>query len=402
MDQTGLAQKGGSVVSMQRFARAGASIHAARVPTAAADLLLACDLIVGAQPEILAKAAPDRSFAVVNAHKTINGEFTRDADYEVPADALGAAIQTATGGPERSHLMDANRAAEILLGDTIGANMLLLGAAFQRGLVPISEASLTQAIRLNGAAVELNLAAFAWGRAAIAAPEIFAAAVAPPPAAAADTTTLDEEIALRFDDLIAYQNRAYAERYRALVETVRAAEQKAMPKAESLTRAVARYAYKLMAYKDEYEVARLMSDADFLNEVDRRFGGNARLAFHLAPPGLARKDADTGLPLKRRFGGWMLPLFRLLKYGRRLRGTALDPFGHSSERREERALWLAYEADLRAIAATLSAESHAQAVAYAALPEKIRGFGHVKARHLTAVAPEREKLRAALRLDRSP
>lgn len=402
MDQTGLAQKGGSVVSMQRFARAGASIHAARVPTAAADLLLACDLIVSAQPEILAKTAPDKSFALVNAHKTINGEFTRDADYDVPADTLEAAIASALGDQQRMQTIDANRAAEILLGDTIGANMLLLGAAFQRGLVPVSETALTQAIRLNGAAVDLNLAAFAWGRAAIATPDVFAAAVTPSAETTRAPQTLDEEIALLFDDLVDYQNRAYAERYRALVETVRAAEATAAPGNETLTRAVARYAYKLMAYKDEYEVARLMTDARFLEDIGARFGEEAALAFHLSPPGLAPKDEVTGLPLKQRFGGWMLKVFRLLKHGKRLRGTAFDPFGYAAERREERALWRAYEADLGAIAAALTAESHALAVAYAELPEKIRGFGHVKARHLTAIMPERDKLRAALRLPAAP
>jgi indolepyruvate ferredoxin oxidoreductase len=394
MDQTGLAQKGGSVVSMQRFARDADALQAARVPTAEADLLLACDWIVSAQPEILGKARPGRTFALVNAHKTVNGEFTRDRDYDVPVDTLAETIAAAVGGPHAMQTLDAVAAAETLVGDTIGANMLLLGAAFQRGLVPLSEAALIEAIRLNGAAIDLNLACFAWGRAAVAQPEAFAATVAP----RAIARSLDEDVAWRFDDLVAYQNRAYAERYRALVETVRAAEARTVPGSDALTSSVARHAYKLMAYKDEYEIARLMTEPAFDEALTAQFGEATTLSYHLAPPVLSRHDPLTGRPVKRTYGPWMGRAFSLLRRAKFLRGTPFDPFGRTAERRGERALWQDYEADMRALAARLSPANHAAAVALAELPDRIRGFGPLKSRSLEAVAPMRVKLRAALGL----
>jgi indolepyruvate ferredoxin oxidoreductase len=398
IDQTGLAQKGGAVVSMLRLARAGLPLHAARVPSAEADVLLACDLVVSAQPEILATIAPERSFAFLNTHKTMTGEFARDADFELPADALQATIEATLGGADFLCRVDVVAAAETLLGDTIGANMMLLGAAFQSGRIPLGQDALTAAIRLNGAAVDLNLAAFAWGRAAIAAPALFAAALAPVLGPSATEQSLDGLVAHYAEDLARYQNAAYAERYRALVETVRSAEDAAVPGEERLSEAVARNAYRLMAYKDEYEIARLMSETDFLGTLQARFGAGARLGFHLAPPGLAPRDPASGLPRKRRFGAWMRPVFRLLRHGKILRGTPFDIFGYSAERAGERALLQAYEAEMRALAAALTPQTHAAAVALARLPEKIRGFGHVKARALTALAPEREKLRDILRL----
>jgi indolepyruvate ferredoxin oxidoreductase len=273
----------------------------------------------------------------------------------------------------------------------------MVGYAYQLGALPLSAEAIEKAIELNGEAVPMNLAAFRFGRRAAHDPASIEALIKPAPDATSDARRLsqsfDEIVARRVTFLTAYQNAAYADRYKMLVGKVQAAEAAKAPGKTGLADAVARYAFKLMAYKDEYEVARLYAEPSFLAQVKNEVAGdNLTLKFHLAPPLLVKKDAVTGLPRKMTFGPWMLSAFRLLAKFKGLRGTALDIFGYTEERKTERKLIADYETLLTEIMAKLTPENHAVAVGLAAIPEKIRGFGHVKARHLTAAKADEAAL----------
>jgi indolepyruvate ferredoxin oxidoreductase len=275
--------------------------------------------------------------------------------------------------------------------------MFMLGYAYQLGAVPLSADAIERAIALNGEAVTMNHAAFRWGRRMAIEPAAVEALAKPVATQASDARKLsqsfEEMVARRVAFLADYQNEAYAARYRAQVERARAAELAKVPGACGLAEAVARNLFKLMAYKDEYEVARLYAGDAFLNQVKNEFSGdNLRFEFHLAPPLLARIDKATGAPRKMSFGPWMLPLFRLLAKFKGLRGTAFDPFGRTAERRTERQLIADYEAMLDEVLAKLTPANHPVAVGLAAIPEKIRGFGHVKLRHLAAAKADEAAL----------
>ena len=384
IDMAGLAQKGGAVFSHVKLARAPEDIHAVRVAPGGADLILGCDFVVSGSRAVLSTIKGAATGVVVNAAEVFPGDFTRNPDFSLPTERLKRAIQSAAGGAAK--FVDATAAARAALGNSIGANMFMLGYAYQAGFVPLSSAAIRRAIELNGEAVEMNLAAFAWGRAAFANPASIAAfARAPAEAAPDDLASL---VAKRVEFLTAYQDRAYAERYRALVDEVAKAEQAKAPGRAGLALAVARYAFKVMAYKDEYEVARLYTDGAFAKALSEAFEGDLKLTVHLAPPILGRKDPRTGLPVKTAFGPWMLRAFSLLAKLKGLRGGALDIFGYSAERRAERQLIEDYFALVRELIAKLDADNHALAVTLASLPEKVRGYGHVKARHLAAAKEE--------------
>ncbi|HXW20416.1 MAG TPA: DUF6537 domain-containing protein, partial [Roseiarcus sp.] len=274
-------------------------------------------------------------------------------------------------------------------------NMFMLGFAYQAGHVPLSAAALCRAIELNGEAVALNLSAFAWGRAAFADPQAVGAVIDPKIQAMSDRQeTLEDVVARRAEFLTAYQNAAYSGRYRTLVGRVAEAERKRAPAANGLALAVARNLFKLMAYKDEYEVARLYADGSFQRQVAEAFDGPLRFEFHLAPPLLARRDKSTGELRKMSFGPWMMHGFKALAAARILRGTPFDPFGYANERRRERQLIADYEDFCEQAIVGLTSANHAVALALAALPEKIRGYGHVKERSIVAAAAERERLLA--------
>jgi indolepyruvate ferredoxin oxidoreductase len=299
------------------------------------------------------------------------------------------AIDEAVGG--HSVYAGASRLATALIGDAIGANLLLLGIAYQKGLVPISADAIEEAIVLNGVAVQANREAFNWGRRYVAdAPAVMQAAgfreapSAPP--------TLDELISRRETHLSAYQDTAYARRYRALVDRVRRIEGRILPGQQSLAEAVAQNYAKLLAYKDEYEVARLHTDGVFSRALEAEFDGNYQLKFHLAPPLLARRDPHTGIPRKRAFGAWVLPVFKLLRRLKGLRGTAFDPFGYSAERRAERRLIAEYENTVEQLLDGLCQANHDDAVAIANLPEQVRGFGHIKTAGIEQMHRRREEL----------
>jgi indolepyruvate ferredoxin oxidoreductase len=380
LDMTGLAQKGGAVWSHVRIARTPGDIHAVRIASGSADLLLGCDLVVSAGAETLAKLDRATSRAVVNSHETITGDFTRDPDLAFPAKEMKVSIAAAVG-PDRAEFLDATRLATGLLGDSIASNLFMLGYAYQKGAVPVSADAIEEAIRLNGVAVEFNCNAFRWGRRAAVDRALVERRATP-----ASTTseshrlsqTLDELIARRGAYLADYQDARYAKRYAGLVGRVREAEAARVPGAGTLTEAVARGLFKLMAYKDEYEVARLYTQGDFLRRVAERFEGPYKLQFHLAPPILGDRDPRTGHLKKRSFGPWMLSAFRLLARFKRLRGTRFDIFGRTPERRTERRLIGEYEALVEEILAHLAPENHGLAAEIAGLPLEIRGFGHVK------------------------
>ncbi len=400
LDMAGLAQKNGAVMSFVRFALDAADLHAPRIGVAAADAVIGGDMVVTAGKDALLRYRRGVTRVVCNAAITPTADFTRQADLKFPASGLEGAIRDAAA-PDAAWFVDATRLATRLMGDAIAGNLFLLGYAFQKGLLPVSATAIERAIELNEVAVASNLRAFRWGRRAAVDPARVDALAAPrKPVAPARrlSVTLDEAIARRVDFLTDYQDAGYAKRYRALVDSVRTAEAAGGrvgsgrpgndPAALPLTDAVARYYFKLMAYKDEYEVARLYTSDAFRNRLNEQFDGDFRLKFHLAPPLFAKRNAKGEL-VKQAFGPWMMTAFRWLARCRGLRGTVLDPFGRTGERREERQLIRDYETLVARLLAGLARdgatpERVALAVEIASLPESIRGFGHVKARHLDA------------------
>jgi len=405
IDMAGLAQKGGAVFSHIRIANTPDDIHAIRVAAGGADLVLGGDMVVAGAKKVLSAIKPGNTRVVMNTAEFLPGDFTRNADFSLPTERLKRAIGGAAGR-DRSHFIDAGRLATALLGNSIGANMFMLGYAYQLGALPLSAEAIEKAIEMNGEAVPMNVAAFRYGRRAAVDAKAVESLVKPQPAQDNDalklsrsfTETVDRRVAF----LAAYQNKRYGERYRRLVEKMRAVEAEKAPGQCGLAEAVARYLFKLMAYKDEYEVARLYADTNFIERVKSSFDGDLRFEFHLAPPLLARKNASTGEPKKMSFGPWMLKTFGVLAKFKFLRGTPLDPFGYGAERRTERKLIADYEALLATIAAELTPANHTIAVALAAIPEKIRGFGPVKQRHLAAAKAEETELRAQFQAGAEP
>jgi indolepyruvate ferredoxin oxidoreductase len=406
IDMAGLAQKGGAVYSHIRIANRPADIHAIRMAAGGSDLVLGGDIVVVGNKKVLATIKHGATRVIANLAEFLPGDFTRNADFSLPIERLKRAIATAAGR-EKVDFVDATRLAVALLGNSIAANVFLVGYAYQKGALPLSAAAIEKAIELNGEAVAMNQAAFRWGRRAA----IDAAAVeklAEPPAEDRDdnrrlSQSFDEMVERRAAFLTDYQNAAYAARYRALVTRAQETERRNAPGKTGFAEAVARYLFKLMAYKDEYEVARLYTDGTFIKQVHTAFEGDGlRFEFHLAPPLLARIDKNTGEPRKISFGPWMLTLFGALKRFKVLRGTPFDPFGYSAERRTERKLIADYQALLEEIFAGLTGENHHIAVGLAAIPEKIRGFGHVKARHLEAAKADEAALLEQFRSPQAP
>jgi indolepyruvate ferredoxin oxidoreductase len=406
IDQAGLAQKGGAVYSHIRIANKPEDIHAIRVAAGECDLVLGGDMVVVGNKKVLSTAKLGATTMVINTAEILPGDFTRNADFSLPTERLKRAIRTAAGA-EKSNFVDATRLATALLGNSIGANIFMVGYAYQLGALPLSAESIERAIELNGEAVPMNLAAFQFGRRAAFDLASVEALIKPAPESASDARRLsqsyDETVARRVAFLTDYQNADYAARYKAMVGKVQAAEAAKAPGKSGLSEAVARYLFKLMAYKDEYEVARLYAEPSFLAQVKNEVAGdNLRLKFHLAPPLFARKDKVTGLPKKMTLGPWMLPAFRVLARFKFLRGTALDIFGYSEERRTERKLIDDYETMLGEIMGKLTPENHHLAVGLANIPEKIRGFGHVKARHLVAAKADEAALLDQFRSRQTP
>jgi indolepyruvate ferredoxin oxidoreductase len=399
IDMAGLAQKGGAVYSHMRIANNPDDIHAIRVAAASAELIIGGDIVVAGTKKVLGTIKPGQTDMVVNLAEFLPGDFTRNINFTLPTERLKRAIERAAG-VEKSYFIDATRIAGALLGNSVSANIFLVGYAFQVGALPLTAEAIERAIELNGEAVEMNRMAFRLGRYAAADRSAVEKLAAPKEMDDARrlSQSLEETIARRVAFLTDYQNAAYAARYRALVEKLKAAEAACAPGKQGLAEAVARFLFKLMAYKDEYEVARLYAGDDFARQVRATFAGDdLRFEFHLAPPLIARPDGRTGAPEKMSFGPWMMSVFRLLAKLKGLRGTALDPFGYTQERRTERALIADYEALLAEIVERLTPENHHLAVGLAAIPEKIRGFGHIKARSLQAAKADEAALLAQFR-----
>ena len=394
LDQAGLAQKFGPVITHIRIAAKQDEIFAVRIAAGETDLLLGCDLVVAASEEALAKLNDKIAHAVINSHEAATAEFTRNPDAQVPGAAMREALIEAVGA-SKTHFVDASRLATRLLGDSIATNLFMLGFAYQKGLVPVSASAIDKAIELNGVAVPLNQQAFLWGRRAAYDAAAVERLAAPAVAAAPRCESLQEIVQFRLDFLTSYQNAAYAERYRQLVARVQQAD---TDSEQALSRAVARNYFKLLAYKDEYEVARLYTDGAFIQQLTEQFEGDYRLQFHLAPSWLSNLSGTSGEPRKRQFGPWMFKAFGLLAKFKFLRGSALDPFGHSAERKLERELIGDYEQSIAALLSPLNATNYRTALAIAELPQQIRGYGHVKEQGVLKAREQGRQLQARLQV----
>jgi indolepyruvate ferredoxin oxidoreductase len=395
LDFTGLAQKNGAVMSHVRLAPKPEDLHAVRIAAGGANLVLGCDMVVAASPAALSRIEPGITRAVINGYMQPVAAFVTNGDMDLGTESMMKAIRDAAGD-EATSFVDGTGLATALLGDSIATNLFMLGYAWQKGLVPLSLEGLMRAIELNGVAVETSKRTFAWGR--LAAHNLSAVQAAAKPTLRVEkpaARTLAEIAARRVELLTAYQDAAYAERYRTFVDKVAKAEKEKARGRSGLAEAVAKSLYKLMAYKDEYEVARLYTDGEFLRKLGSQFEGDYKISFHLAPPLFAERDPVTGHLKKREYGAWMMPAFRLLASMKKLRGTALDIFGRTAERRMERRLIGEYKATIESVLATLDPSNHAMAVQIAQVPESMRGFGHVKEKNVEAAKAREASLLAA-------
>ncbi|AUH53141.1 indolepyruvate ferredoxin oxidoreductase [Chromobacterium sp. ATCC 53434] len=376
LDMAGLAQKGGSVWSHVRIADSQDKLHAVRIAAGDANLVLGCDLVVTAAEEALAKMRDGFSHAIVNNYESPTSAFLKNPDVRFPAKAMKDAIIDSVGAGRFSEV-NANKLATALMGDAIASNMFMLGYAWQKGLIPVSLEAIMEAVRLNGAAVKFNQDAFLWGRHAAHDPARVEALVSPTAVVQfVPRETPDALVHHRATLLTAYQNDKLAERYKALVQRVRQAEEAAQPGSTALTLAAARAYHHLLAYKDEYEVARLYSDGEFLRELATQFDGDYKLRFHIGVAWLTR-----GQPRKIAIGAWLMPAMKLLAKLRFLRGGALDPFAWQTDRKLERRLIAEFEQGLPALLAGLSADKLPQAIEWIKTWEGVRGYGHIKLRN---------------------
>lgn len=392
LDMTGLAQKFGPVITHLQIAKDPESIYASRIAAGGARLLLGCDLVVAAANDSTVKLNPETAHAIVNSHQSMTAEFTRDPDAKFPGEPMKAVIAE-SAGEHNTTFLEVDNLIRALQGDTTCANTFLAGYAYQKGLIPLSEEAINRAIELNGSAVEQNLQAFASGRYYAHDPETILDMISVKSASIKEDSftplsDLEEIISDRKAYLTAYQNEAYAERYESLVRRVIKQD-----KNGPVSLSVAKNYFKLLAYKDEYEVARLFSDKRFTENLDSQFQGNYKIKYHLAPPVIAPKNKFTGLPKKIAFGQWASGMFRTLQHFKFLRGTAFDPFGYIAERKLERQLIAEYEEILKRLFTRLSdPASYGRILELVSLPEKIRGYGHIKERNVEKVREETSRL----------
>ncbi len=377
LDMTGLAQKYGAVTSHVRIANNPEDIQAVRIAAGGADLLLGCDSVVASGFEALSKLDKDVSHAIINSHQSTTAQFIRDPDMAFPQNDIERAIQDAVGR-SKTNFLDATDLATRILGDSIASNLFMVGFAYQKGLLPLSAESIDRAIELNGVRIDFNRQAFLWGRRAAYDLKAVSEIAKPVDSATEGVITSETTIETRAEFLTQYQNKRYAKRYRKLVEKVAAAEQDKAKGMNGLTEAVAKSYFKLMAYKDEYEVARLYTNGSFEKQVNEMFEGDVRIGFNLAPPLFAKRDPVSGHLLKREYGPWMFKAFKVLAKLKSLRGTPFDVFGYSDERKQERALIKEFEKTIHTLLAALSHNNHALAIEIAELAMQVRGYGHIK------------------------
>jgi indolepyruvate ferredoxin oxidoreductase len=383
LDSIGLAQKNGSVLSHIRLSAKAEQLHSARVPLASADGLIGCDIVTAVGKEAMNAMRRDHTRAVINDHMAPTADFVLDPDVDFDIAGLTQRISRALGSGSVDTI-DGFKYALALMGDAIAQNLFMLGFAFQKGMVPVSRSAIERAIELNRVSVEMNKMAFAWGRLAAHSPDVVAH-YAGFEGEEMPVLTLEQEIARRVEFLTDYQNKAYGERYSAFVAEVQAAENRSVPGETRLSRAVVHGYFRLMSYKDEYEVARLHSDPAFMKKLNETFKEGFSLKFHLAPPVISRTHSVTGERIKRTFGPWMMFGFRILSKLKVLRGTPFDLFGLQNERRMERELIAEYETTLRGLMSGLTPSNYDIAVQVAMLPHKMRGYGHVKQKNVRDV-----------------
>jgi indolepyruvate ferredoxin oxidoreductase len=399
LDMTGMSQKNGSVTSHVKVARAPSDLHAQRIATGEADLVLGCDMLTAGAQDAISKMRPGRTMAVINLHEQPPGTFAQNADWQYPVAEVRALIGESAGAGG-ADFIDATKLATALMGDSIAANLFMLGYAWQKGRIPLGEAALLRAIELNGVAAASNKKSFLWGRrAAVDLARVTRIATPTQAIVVQMPQSLDTVINKRVEFLTAYQDAAYAARYAELVARVRSAEA-AQGLGTRLSTAVAKYYFKLMAYKDEYEVARLYTDGRFVEQLKSQFEGDFSLKFNLAPPLFAKKDGKGRL-VKAEFGSWMWSAFKLLAKFKGVRGGAFDVFGYSEERKMERALIIEYREMVEGLLAGLNADNLATAVDLANLPEQVRGFGHVKEAAVAKFRAEKARLLAAHKQQRA-
>ncbi|MBC3916903.1 indolepyruvate ferredoxin oxidoreductase family protein [Undibacterium sp. CY18W] len=389
LDMTGMSQKNGSVTSHIRIVNQAGKLRAQRIATGEADLILGCDILTAGAHDAISKMRAGRTRAVINTHEQPTGPFAKNPDWQFPLESVEHLISESVGG--NVDFINATKLATALMGDSIATNLFMLGFAYQKGAIPVSETALLRAIELNGVAIEANKKAFLWGRrAAVDFARVEKIAIPGQPVVIQMPQSLDTLVKRRIAVLTDYQNAAYAQQYADLVDKVRKAES-VLNAGNKFSMAVAKYAFKLMAYKDEYEVARLYTNGDFTAKLKQQFEGDFSLKFNLAPPIFSQKDGQGHL-VKAQYGSWVWQAFKLLAKLKGLRGTALDIFGRTDERKAERALIVEYRVLMEKLAAGLNADNLEQAIALASLPEKIRGYGHVKEKAMQAYHAEKAAL----------
>ena len=394
LDFTGLAQKNGAVMSHVRIAASPEDLTTVRITNGGANLVLGCDIVVSSSETALSRIERGVTAVLVNADLQPTASFVQNPDIDFGMNEMRSALRDAAG--ERNlDVIDATGIAATLMGDSIATNAFMLGYAFQKGAIPLSLDAIMRAIEINGAAIEMNKQAFTWGRLAAHDMARVRSVIQFRTRTSAPTRTLDEQIAYRADFLNSYQEKAYAERYLAAVAKVRTTEAAVLPSSTELTEAVAKNLFKLMAYKDEYEVARLYSDDSFARKLSEKFDGDFRLKFYLAPPIFAKRD-KSGRLQKKEYGGWMMHAFRVLARMKSLRGTTFDPFGRTAERQAERKLIEDYFAMIENRIAHLRAEQIPLLARLARVPEMIRGYGHIKEENIGKARAEQARLETEL------
>ncbi|MEO8755636.1 MAG: indolepyruvate ferredoxin oxidoreductase family protein, partial [Casimicrobiaceae bacterium] len=387
LDMTGVAQKGGAVTTFVKIAQRPADLHTIRIASGEANAVIGSDLLVTAENSIMTRMQRGVTRAVINTNRMATVAFIKNPDLQTPWVAMEEGVRDAIGA-DATRFLDATRIATALLGDSLATNIFLLGYAWQMGIIPVTRQALFRAIEINGAAADANQRAFEWGRLAHHDPESVERQARPAETAIGSdrimAPDLDAAVARRVDFLTAYQDAGLAQRYHSLVDRVRQLEARVAGSSTLLTDAVARNYFKLLAIKDEYEVARLYTDGEFERQVAAAFEGDYKLRYHFAPPLWVKPDRITGAPVKRTYGAWMRPLLEVLAKLRGVRGTWLDVFGHTAERRLERQLVVDYERTVEELGRGLRADNVGLATEIAALPATVRGYGHVKRKNIVA------------------
>jgi indolepyruvate ferredoxin oxidoreductase len=389
----GFAQKGGPVMTHIQFANCQSEINSARLTNGKSDVLIACDMMTSGMDKVLETLNPNKTKAFINLEKTISSDFIHNPNLNYPLDTLQNRF-SAVLATENIEYLNATHMAVKLLGDSIGANLFMVGYAWQKGTLPIGKESIFKAIELNGVKPDWNKKAFEWGRLAAYKPLAISKLIkAKPQKSKSDFEFIEERIA----DLTLYQNASYAHRYKDLIQKTMDAEKNKAIDHVGFTRSVATYAYKLMAYKDEYEVSRLQTLPGFAEKLAETFDGNYKIKYHLSPPLISKKDPHTGRPRKYEIGGWITPILKIISNMKGLRGTPFDIFGYTLERKTERNLIIQYEATINMLIKGLTNDNYALAIDIANLPDKIKGYGYIKEESIKQYNKENKILIAKFR-----